>query len=176
MIIIEKAASGSDNIALIVALIALVGVLANSIIGYINTNKSIKADVVSKARIGWIEKERAFLSEYISLSSNMYSYYSIWVRDGGEEEKFLNYCKEPVRFQNLKNLLLISLGPDDGKDDYNNEDFIKIIEELYDITRKNMVSNQRLDGLSKQQSMEKELTEFARNYFKNEWKKAKEGK
>ncbi|PKM74912.1 MAG: hypothetical protein CVU92_04030 [Firmicutes bacterium HGW-Firmicutes-17] len=176
MIIIEKAASGSDNIALIVALIALVGVLANSIIGYINTNKSIKADVVSKARIDWIEKERTFLSEYISLSSNMHSYYSLWIAEKKDADKFFKYCEHPVRFQNLKNLLLMSLGPDGGKDDYNNEDFIKLIEELYDITQKNMVSYQRLDGLSKQQLKEKELTGFARNYFKNEWNKAKNGK
>lgn len=140
---------------------------------------NIQADVVSKARIDWIQKEREYLSDYMSLASNMQTYFAVWVAEEKRStnlkttENFLKYCEHPVKFQNLKNILIMSLGPDSGVGDYNNAKFIALIEAMYTKTEKTadfVVPKTDLSALSEQL---KELTEFARNYFKIEWNKAK---
>lgn len=143
--------------------------------------KGIQADVVSKARIEWIQKERDYLVEYISLASNMQTYYDVWlaVVERAEAlktpEKFLKHCEHPVEFQNKKNVLIMSLGPDDGTGEFNNKNFIKLIKKVYKITI-NMIENDFPEEESnKQKKKLKKLTEFSRRYFKNEWNKAKDG-
>ncbi|KAF5048218.1 hypothetical protein DSECCO2_452420 [anaerobic digester metagenome] len=143
---------------------------------------NIQADVVSKARIDWIQKERDYLSDYMSLASNMQSYFAVWLADVKRDEKykttesFLKYCEHPVKFQNLKNILIMSLGPDDKKEEYNNEKFIELIENVYAKTEKMAEALvQETDTMALREEL-KELTKFARNYFKNEWNKAKDGK
>lgn len=143
--------------------------------------KGIQADVVSKARIDWIQKERDYLIEYISLASNMKTYYAVWVDEAERAavlktpEKFLKHCEHPVKFQNTKNVLIMSLGPDDETGEFNNKDFIRLIKKVYKITV-NMIENSFPEEESnKQKKKLKKLTEFSRRYFKNEWNKAKDG-
>lgn len=141
----------SNQIALIVAGITLFGVVltiaSNIFIGRFN----IKANVISKARIEWIQKERDYLSQYISLASNMNSYYEAWKDQKKEPDWFFKHSEHPTQFQNIKNLLVLSLGPDDGTEPYNNQDFIILIVDLYDTTEKRIKTAICQDVLEKKQ-------------------------
>lgn len=67
MIIIEKSTDGVNYTPYLVAGIAFIGVVVSAIISYIAANKAIKANVVSKARIEWIQNVRNEAARLISL-------------------------------------------------------------------------------------------------------------
>lgn len=180
MVIIGKLAASSDNSALIVAFIALVGVIFGSFVNYIIAQKGIKANVVSKARIDWIQKERDYLSEFISMAIGMNNNFTLWSMEENTKNTDFKYSQRMADFHKLRYLLKISLGPD-GKDsiqdaDDSNDKFILLIDTVFESTKDMLYKDVSEEIRIKHEKNIKNLVEFARNYFKNEWNKAKEGK
>lgn len=138
---------------------------------------ALDADVISKSRIDWIQSVRGYLCDFLTLSVNMKHYYSIYKVSKGSEfdtQEFKYYNDKAVQYQSLKQMLILNLGPEKKPSFYPNKEFIIMINEVYDQCFENLDNDVLLE--SDENMFNKsinELVEFGRNYFKQEWDKAK---
>ncbi|KAF5070536.1 hypothetical protein DSECCO2_221260 [anaerobic digester metagenome] len=163
----------NNNVKIVVAIIAFVGVICTIIANFMLGKSNIKANVVSQARVKWIQDIKGFLSEYISIALNMKHYISVWKSDKENKDKsnddFKYYNDKVARFQTLQQLLILNLGPETIKDEFNNEDFIKRINQV----AKNVdFVIKTYDGAEDKRDDEEFekcincLSNYGRNYFK----------
>lgn len=160
----------TNQVALIVAGITLFGVVLTILSNVLLGHSNIKANVVSKARIEWIQNARDFLSDYISVALEIN-----YIHRQGDSEGFNDkYNQSVTRLNTLRSLLKLNLGPDNkGFSDYSNLNFIEKIDSLY----KFIQNEQKIKLKLKPETYDAaeidflidDLVSFGRSYFKIEW-------
>ncbi|KAB2447030.1 hypothetical protein ACQCWD_20760 [Bacillus thuringiensis] len=177
--------------ASIAALIALIGSCASVWIAWLNNKNTIgkqeqmsqanldlqekmnksnfKGNVVSKARIEWIQEVRKQSVDFMSACYNLFDFITLTIDNIIGD---INTEKEFVRLKNEieKNgtLLILYFGPDSNK---NNELIVSVVANILERTKnKNGWYDVReLPALAYQVDV---LRDFLRIYFKVEWKRA----
>jgi hypothetical protein len=167
MILAVNSSAGASNIPLIVAVITFIGIVINVGISYINNKEGIKANVVSKARIEWIQEARAAASNFITECSNLILVVQSPIggiyepRTKEETKKMLSSINKTA------NLLILYFGTDNGENDV-------IVTKIEDITNSFTDENDQYFASKKFPEIEdkiKELRDILRVYFKKEWKR-----
>lgn len=156
----------TDNILTIINIFVL---LLTLYFTYRSSDKKIKADLVSKARIDWIQNVRKSASEFISACFMFDKMH----QSSAEKTNTLDVVskEELSEINKHANLLILYFGPESDKtknDDkvVHNETIITKVTEIKDSINKN---NWRED-LTKNLD---ELTGLLRQYLKDEWNTAK---
>lgn len=131
-----------------------------------NTKKSLKANVVSNARIEWIQEVRKRSVDFISACYSLVEYHKKNHTDDNKEE--LDKIKNEI--EKSGTLLILYFGPDKNK---NNELIVAIIDNLIvHMTNRDGYYNEKNPSLVNQVYV---LKDFLRIYFKAEWKRANGG-
>ena len=156
----------TDNMLTIINIIVL---LLTLYFTYRSSDKKIKADLVSKARIDWIQNVRKSASEFISACFIFYKVHQWSPEKTGTVDAASK--EELSEINKHANLLILYFGPESDKtknDDkvVHNETIITKVTEIKDSINKN---NWRED-LTKNLD---ELTGLLRQYLKDEWNTAK---
>ena len=156
----------SDNGLILANIIILV---INMVLTFRSSDKRIKADLVSKARIDWIQNVRKSASEFISVCFMLDKAHQ-W---SAEKKNTLEieYKEELSEINKHANLLILYFGPESNKTKkkeqvVHNETIINKIIEIKDSINNNNWREDLIKNLD-------ELTELLRQYLKDEWDTAK---
>lgn len=126
---------------------------------------NFKGNVVSKARIEWIQEVRKKSVDFMSACYNLFEFVSSFEVAPAKSEEFLKLKSEVEKHGTL---LILYFGPDSNK---NNELIVTIVANILERTRnKNgWYDVMELPALADQVDV---LRDFLRIYFKVEWKRA----
>ena len=156
----------TDNTLTIINIVVL---LLTLYFTYRSSDKKIKADLVSKARIDWIQNVRKSASEFISVCFMLDKAHQ-W---SAEKKNTLEieYKEELSEINKHANLLILYFGPESNKTKkkeqvVHNETIINKIIEIKDSINNNNWREDFIKNLD-------ELTELLRQYLKDEWDTAK---
>lgn len=93
-----------------VGIVTFLCVLINVLVTSANKKKEIQANVISKARIEWIQKVREYLSEYVAIAFELYIYCNDDIENLRKNtEKF---DKDIIQLHIVRTLLILNLDPD----------------------------------------------------------------
>lgn len=154
-----------------------------------DSRRKLKADLVSKSRIKWLETVRPLVAEFTTkstyyifvLSSKMSKYDENLAKADSKGTEELNARR--VELQLLYNKILLNTSNDSSNDNKLLLEPLKIVKNELDVGK----VGKRLDQMRKSKdAADKEnaelnkkienLVESSRIYFKKEWEKAKKGK
>ncbi|WP_346929892.1 hypothetical protein [Clostridium sp.] len=182
--------NGNFNWTVVTALAAVITIIFT----WINNNKNIKANLVSKSRIEWIQEVRRVSVEFLDACHNVISLISVIKssksesvepQNGAKAAAKIDLCEEKGRYAEIYNedkkylieeqsrvkklgsLLTLYLGPDSSN---NNEFIVYLIENI--VLRISNNDNIFEQGKVLVEDMIKDLKNILRVYFKVEWKRS----
>ncbi|MCY8935668.1 hypothetical protein [Peribacillus frigoritolerans] len=156
--------NGNFQWASIAAFVAFFGSIISAWISVHNTKKSLKGNVVSTARIEWIQEVRKKSVDLISACYSLFEFIKSDSTTGDEAE--LSKVKNEIEKNGI--LLILYFGPDSNK---NNDFIVYLVTNLLSrITNKDgYYDDNKIPELIDQVNV---LKDFLRIYFKAEWKRA----
>jgi hypothetical protein len=150
---------------LLVAIIALAGVLISAIISaliaFVTSRKALYVNAVTVERSKWIEKLRNNLAMYSGLAHSVFFKAKLedWAEGGKSSPEYYALIRQ---LQDLRSLLKLQLNPK-GKIDQN---IIILIDQIYDLSRTWTFGPQLAEG-------ERLLVLHSQFLLKAEWEKVK---
>lgn len=150
-----------------IALIALLGVVLSVFVTWFNGKKSIEANLVSAARIEWIQSVRTEMAYYLNKSRNAYNHLST-AESRKNNKKIIRELL--VEIERTQYWLLLNFSISDEHQ--------KIRKEIIDVACwLNDIQNREFEhGEKTSDKPITDLLETSTNYFKKEWDKARKGK
>ncbi|MDG1570104.1 hypothetical protein [Bacillus cereus] len=130
---------------------------------------NFKGNVVSKARIEWIQEVRKQSVDFMSACYNLFDFITLTI------DNIIGDIKTEKEYIRLKNeiekngtLLILYFGPDSNK---NNELIVSVVANILERTR-NKDESYEIRDVPKLADQVDVLRDFLRIYFKIEWKRA----
>ena len=156
----------TDNILTIINIFVL---LLTLYFTYRSSDKKIKADLVSKARIEWIQNVRKSASEFISACFIFYKVHQWSPEKTGTVDAASK--EELSEINKHANLLILYFGPESEEtkvktDIIHNESIVDKVIEIKNSINENGWQENLTENLD-------DLTELLRKYLKDEWDTAK---
>lgn len=174
------------------AITGLIGVLIGFYVNTLNSNRQIRANLKSKARIEWIQSVRKLSTEYISVCLEYMQILkrSINIRTDDEMIEFNNELRDKMNEINkYKYLLIMHFGTKKNKryiifkrqvKNKENEKMIEEIKRLFNqvcIHEKIYLKQDREPTEEENRNVKLyQFVELFSDYFKKEWDKAKNNK
>lgn len=199
--------NGLEKISIGISIVSLIFVAVNIVVTIYMNNKKIKADLVSKARIEWIQETRILSADIIALTAQLQRFLNTYLvqieaienkvhKKGSSDnhevlkkEAFETYDEFQKKMDTLfSKVYLFKLNL--GKNEYNDK-FVDKAQELLDmfIDESGLIKEQAEGTKTIEESLEQinninvelakvllEYIDLSREYYKQEWEKAKLGK
>lgn len=164
------------DVAIIVGIISLFGVILSAVITLYVGQKNIKANIIARSRIDWIQSVREYLSCYLSVMESSILGFNCFMNSkhsNEDKEKWLKeeFADKLIDLDKYRNLLVLHFG-----DNEENNKFIECIDDVF------AAFNNEIKGDNPEYSFPLTykktdiLVDYARNYLKREWEKAKNNK
>ncbi|MCA9765429.1 MAG: hypothetical protein KC455_03320 [Carnobacterium sp.] len=127
-----------EKINIGISLVSLIFVAVNILVTIYMNNKKIKADLVSKTRINWIQDVRKATAELIS------AYSELAKTEPNDSDEYFN---KVVNFQEKNEILILFLGNDSAKDYQINdiEKFVYFVEETSNFIVQKKVKDKKFE-------------------------------